>query len=340
MKMFASDNDSGVHPKILDALTNANFEHENPYGYDTFTEKATKMFKEILSENAEIFFVPNGTAANVIGLSSALRQYEGVICVDNAHINVDECGAFERFTGSKLIQVPLKDGKIDIKDIKKVLDLHTDEHRVIPKVISISQVSESGTIYTAEEIKKIADFAHKNDMYLHVDGARISNALVSLNISLKEMIVDTNVDLLSFGGTKNGMMYGEAIISFNDNLSKRLLFARKQGMQLISKMRFISAQFIAYLTDNLYLKMASHSNSMTKLLYNSLKDIKEIEFINKGEANIIIAKIPTDWIKPLQEKTYFYALDEEEGIIRWVMSFDTLEKEVLNFVDEVKKLAK
>ncbi|BEP28445.1 threonine aldolase family protein [Helicovermis profundi] len=340
MKMFGSDNDSGVHSKILEAIVNCNKEHENPYGYDTYSEKAIKKFKEIFTEKANVFFVPNGTAANVVGLSSLLRPFEGVVCVDNAHINVDECGAFERFTGSKILTVPLRNGKISTEDITRLLLAKGDEHRTQPKVISISQVSESGTIYTSNEIKEIADFAHKNNMLLHVDGARISNAAAALDISFKEMIVDTGVDLLSFGGTKNGMMYGEAIISFNEEATKNLLFARKQGMQLISKMRYISAQFIAYLENDLWKKTASHANNMAKLLVDGVKEIKEIKIIDSPDANIIIATIPKEWIEPLQKKTYFYLLEEPTNLVRWVASFDTLESEINEFIDEIKRLAK
>ncbi|WP_207707348.1 threonine aldolase family protein [Crassaminicella thermophila] len=339
MKMFGSDNDSGVHEKILEAICNCNVEHANPYGNDIYTENAIAKFKEVFGEKADVFFVPNGTGANVIGLSSMLKPFEGVVCVESAHINVDECGAFERFTGSKLLKVPSKNGKIKIEDIEKTLSAVGNEHRVQPKVISISQISEYGTVYTVDEIRELADFAHKNGLLLHVDGARISNAAVALGVTFKEMITDTGVDVLSFGGTKNGMMYGEAIVSFNAESTKNLKYARKQGMQLISKMRYISAQFLAFFEDDLWAKNAKQANDMTKLLYNAVKDIEGINIVASVDANIIMATIPKEWIEPLQKKTFFYVLDEKRNLVRWVMSYDTLESEVNDFIDEIKKVS-
>ena len=340
MKMFGSDNDSGVHVKILEAICNCNFEHAHPYGNDTYTEKATNKFKEVFGEQADIFFVPNGTGANVIGLSSLLNSFEGVICAENAHINVDECGAFEKFTGSKLLQIPLCNDKIRIKDIETLLIQVGNEHRVQPKVISISQVSESGTVYTINEIKELADFAHKNELFLHVDGSRISNAAVSLNVTFKEMITDTGVDLLSFGGTKNGMMYGESIVSLNKYSSEKLKYLRKQGMQLISKMRYISAQFLEYFEDDLWAKNAKQANDMAKLLYNAIKDLDDINIISNVDANIVMATIPKIWIEPLQKKTLFYILDENINLVRWVMSYDTTTEDVYDFIDEIIKVSK
>ena len=220
MKMFLSDNNSGVHTKILEAVYNCNKDHEPSYGNDRYTERATELIKEAFEKDVDVYFVTTGTAANILGLSGLLMPFEGVICADTAHINVHECGALERFGGTKILYVPNRDGKLCISDIEKFLQGKGDEHQVQPRVISISQLTELGTIYTIEEIKELADFAHANGMLLHVDGARIANAVIALDSSFKEMITDTGVDLLSFGGTKNGMMMGEAIISFNKDLSK------------------------------------------------------------------------------------------------------------------------
>lgn len=336
MKMFLSDNNSGVHPNILGAMVNANKEHVFPYGNDVYTKKAELKFKEIFGQNTEVYFVLNGTAANVIALSAALRPYESIICTDSAHINGDECGAVERFIGSKLLQVPNVNGKISIEDIKKMLKFKGSYHRTQPKMISISQCSEFGTIYTVEEIKEISKFAHENDLYLHVDGSRISNAVVSLNTNLKEMITEAGVDILSFGGSKNGLMFGEAILLLNPNISKDLKYIRKQGMQLISKMRYISAQFLEYLENDLYYKNAKQANDMATLLKNELKNIKNIKIIYPVQSNMIFMKIPKNIIKYIENKYEFYTIDENDGLIRIVTSFDTTEKDIENFVNDIK----
>ena len=336
MKMFLSDNNSGVHPNILGAMVKANKEHVFPYGHDVYTKKAELKFKEIFGQNTEAYFVLNGTAANVIALSAALRPYESIICADSAHINGDECGAVERFTGSKSLQVPNVNGKISIDDIKKMLKFKGNYQRTQPKMISISQCSEFGTIYTVEEIKEISKFAHENDLYLHVDGSRISNAVVSLNTNLKEMITEAGVDILSFGGSKNGLMFGEAILVLNPNISKDLKYIRKQGMQLISKMRYISAQFLEYLENDLYYKNAKQANDMAVLLENELKNIKNIKIIYPVQSNMIFMKIPKNTMKYIENKYEFYIIDENDGLIRIVTSFDTTEKDIENFVNDIK----
>jgi len=340
MKMFLSDNNSGVHPRILDAICDCNKEHEYPYGDDPYTEKSIAKLKEVFESDIDVYFIGTGTAANVISLSSFLRPFEGVVCADSAHINVDECNAFERFSGCKLLYVPNRNGKITTEDIESFLSSVGDEHQTQPKIVSISQITELGTLYTLDEIKEIANFAHKNNLLLHVDGARLANAAVTLNASFKEIIVDTGVDLLSFGGTKNGMMMGEAIISMNSEISKHLKFMRKQGMHLISKMRYISAQFIPYLEDNIWMENAKHANKMATLLASGVKKIPQIKLINNAEGNMIFAQIPESWIQPLKEKYDFYVIDEKENLVRWVTSFDTTEEEVSTFVDEIERLAK
>jgi threonine aldolase len=334
--MFLSDNNSGVHPNILGAMVKANEGHVFPYGNDAYTKKAELKFKELFGQNTEVYFVLNGTAANIIALSSALRPYESIICTDSAHINGDECGAVERFTGSKLLQVPNVNGKISIDDIKKMIKLKGNFHRTQPKMISISQCSEFGTVYTVEEIKEISKFARENDLYLHVDGSRISNAAVSLNTNFKEMITEAGVDILSFGGSKNGLMFGEAIVILNPNISEDLKYIRKQGMQLISKMRYISAQFLEYLENDLYYKNAKQANDMAMLLNNELKNIKEIEIIYPVQSNMIFMKVPKNIIKYIENKYEFYTIDENDGSIRFVTSFDTTKKDIENLVNDIK----
>ena len=267
---FASDNNSGVHPAIIKVLSDANNGHAIAYGDDPWTEKAKAKFKEIFGAQASIYFVFLGTAANVLSLKAITDSYHAIICADTAHINVDECGAPEKFTGCKLISVPSSVGKITVTAVVKHLHGFEFEHHTQPKVISITQATELGTLYTLEEIKALADLAHQYGMYLHVDGARIANAAVSLGVSFKEMITDTGVDILSFGGTKNGLMYGEAIVFLKEGLDNNFKYFRKQAMQLSSKMRYISAQFMAYLDQDLWKQSASHANRMAALLQKAL----------------------------------------------------------------------
>lgn len=340
MKMFMSDNNSGVHPKIMESMVNVNNEHDHSYGSDHTTIKAEDMIAELLGKEVDIFFVATGTAANIIGLSSLLRPYEAVVCADTAHINVDECGALQRFSGSRILTVENKNGKISKEDIEDYLLSNGDEHQSQAKVISISQTTETGTLYSIKEIKELADFAHKNNMFLHVDGARISNAVVALKSSFKEMITNTGVDLLSFGGTKNGMMIGEAIISLNKELSKSFKFHRKQGMQLMSKMRFISAQYVAYLTDDLWKKNALNSNNMGSYLAKRLSEELGIKLVDGMYTNIIFAYMEKDLIKDLQEEFDFYIWDESQGLIRLVTSFDTSKEDVDKFIDAIKEKIK
>jgi len=337
MKTFASDNFVSVHPNILKALNDCNNEHEFAYGYDKYTETAISKFKELFGEHIDVYFVFNGTGANVLSISTLLKSFNSVICASSAHINVDECGAFENFSGAKLNLIETTDGKIKKEDIQKYLHAIGVEHHSQPKVITISQPTELGTLYTIDELKELSDFIHNNNMYLHIDGARIANSIVALNTTLKEMIVETNIDILSFGGTKNGMMFGEAVIFFDKNLSSDFKYIRKHGLQLYSKMRYISAQFIEYLSNELWLKNAEHSNDCAKYLEKKIKEIKEIEIVQKVETNGLFVKIPKDKIEILQKKYYFYVWDEEKSIVRFMTSFDTTKEDIDNFANYLKK---
>jgi len=339
--MFKSDNISGVHPDVMEALIKANVTHAIPYGDDEITKEAISKFRRLFKkEDIEVAFVGTGTAANVIGIGSLIRRHEAVICVNTAHLNTDECGAFERFTGSKILSVPHENGKLTIEAIKENLVFRGDVHEVKPRVITISQPTEMGTVYSIEEIKMLARYAHENNMLLHMDGARIANAVVSLGLTFKEMITDTGVDLLSFGGTKNGMMFGEAIVAFKENMIDGLMYNRKQGMHMVSKMRFISAQFLAYLDEGVWKSNASHSNDMSRLLYKELQNLKSVEIVSYGKTNMIFLTIPREWNDTLLEQYPFYVLDESRNLIRLVTSFDTLQDEVLNFVGIMKELDK
>lgn len=334
MKTFKSDNTASVHKKVMEALINVNDEHAFPYGDDDMTLSTQKLISELFGGEAHVSFVLNGTGANVIALSAMIKPYEGVICVDTAHINVDECGAFERFTGSKLLQVPHINGKLTVEGIEFFLEALGNEHHSQPRVVSISQLTEMGTAYTVSEIKKLADYAHAKGLLLHVDGARIANAAVSLGVTFKEMITDTGVDVLSFGAAKNGLMYGEAIVSFHESHSD-IKYARKQGMQLMSKMRYIAAQYKAIIEDNLWYDNAKQANDMMTLMVAGLKKHKEITFLEEVHGNIAFVELPQVLIDRLSQTEYFYQMKSEgdRGTIRLVTSFDTTKEEVTKLLE-------
>src|SRR5581483_4565564 len=260
VRSFASDNNAGVHPEILDAIARANHGHTVGYGDDAYTESAVGKFKEHFGDDIEVFIVFNGTAANCLSLKALTESYHAVICTDFAHIYTDECGAPEKFTGCKLIPIPNQAGKLTVESVRGAYHGIGDQHHVQPRVVSITQSTEMGTVYKPEEIRTLAQFCHENDLLLHMDGARIANAAVSLGQNLRQASRDLGVDVLSFGGTKNGLMGAEAVVFFDKNLAGDFLYLRKQGMQLASKMRFISVQLEALLTADLWLKSAQHAN--------------------------------------------------------------------------------
>lgn len=334
---FASDNYSGIHPDILQAITEANQHYVPAYGGDAHTTKAIHKFHEHFGEDIEVFFVLNGTAANVTSLCAMNKSYHAVICSEKAHIQADECGAPEKISGSKLLLVETTDGKITVENMYKHLSRVGDQHHVQPRVISISQTTELGTVYTPDEIRRIADFAHQNKMFLHMDGARISNAAASLNVELRAISKDAGVDVLSFGGTKNGMMIGEAVVFFNRELAADFQFIRKQTMQLPSKMRFISAQFHALLSNQLWQINAKNANAMAKLLADQLSALPNITVTQKVQANAVFAIFPKQFIPVLQEKYYFYVWDETRSEVRLMTSFDTTADDVHEFVKQVKE---
>lgn len=339
-RSFASDNNAGIHPAVIDAIKAANEGHVIAYGGDEITARAIKLFQKHFGEDAAVFFVYGGTGANTLGLQAITKSFQGIVCADTAHINVDECGAPEKFTGCKLILLPTPDGKIRVEQIKPLLHVIGVEHHVQPGVISISQATEMGTVYSVEELKTLSDFAHDNKMLLHVDGARIANAAVSLNASLKEITADAGVDVLSFGGTKNGMMYGEAVIFFDKNLGGDFKYIRKQGMQLPSKMRFISAQFEALLSDDLWKRNAEHSNRMAQLLASELEKVPQIKLTQPVETNGVFAIVPPEYIPVLQKEYFFYVWDDAISEVRLMASFDTTEQDIEEFIGIVKRIVK
>lgn len=335
---FASDNNSGIHPEILQAISNANQGHAVGYGGDELTQKAVEKFRQEFGEKTDVYFVFNGTGANVLSLSTLTRSFHSVICADTAHIQTDECGAPEKFTGSKLLPVKTTNGKITPDEISKYLHGFDFEHHSQPGIISISQVTEMGTVYSVDEIKAITTLAHEYGLFVHMDGARIANAAVSLNLPFRAFTVDAGIDVLSFGGTKNGMMMGEAVLFFHPELSKQTKYIRKQSMQLFSKMRFVSAQFLAYFENDLWKRNATHANRMAKLLEEQVRRIPAIQLTQDVDANGIFAIVPHQIIPILQEKYFFYVWDEHHSEVRWMTSFDTQEEDITNFVALIKTL--
>lgn len=336
-RSFASDNNAGVHPKVLEAIAATNEGHVVAYGDDPYTEAAVALFREHFGKEVEVYFVFGGTGANVLGLKAVTESYQAIICADTAHINVDECGAPEKFTGCKLLSLPTNDGKITVGQIGPSLDAVGFEHHVQPRVISISQSTEMGTVYQPRELKKLSDFAHKNGMLMHMDGARIANAAACLKANLGAITRDVGVDVLSFGGAKNGMMYGEAVIFFDRSLAKGFKYIRKQGTHLPSKMRFISAQFSALLSNDLWRKNAARANSMAKLLAQELGRIPLIEITQKVESNGVFARLPKKYIAKLQKQYFFYVWNEQTSEVRFMTSFDTTQQDISDFVALIKK---
>jgi threonine aldolase len=333
---FASDNNAGVHPDVIKEILAINTGHAIGYGSDIYTDEAKSLFKKYLGESAEIFFVFNGTAANVLGLSSVTRSWNSILTVSSAHIEQDECGAPEKFTGGKVLTVETTDGKITVDMLEKHMHGFDFEHHSQPKVISITQATEMGTVYSVDEIKHISGFAHKYNMLLHMDGARLANAAVTLNLPFRTFTTDAGVDVLSFGGTKNGMMFGEAVCFLKPGLSENFKYIRKQGMQLASKMRFISAQYIAYFKNDLWKKCASNSNSMAKLLYENVKDIKGLRVTQPVQSNGIFIIMPQNIAEKVMKEYFFYPWNEKNSEYRLMTSWDTTVEDIENFVKLVK----
>jgi len=330
-RSFASDNNAGIHPKVLEAIATANHGHVVGYGDDPYTESAVRKFRQHFGADSEIFVVFNGTAANCLGLKGLTDSYHAVICSATSHINTDECGAPERFTGCKLLALPSENGKLTVETVETAYHGIGDQHHVQPRVLSITQATETGTVYTRDEVKELARYAHEHGMFFHMDGARIANAAASLGLTLRQITRECDVDVLSFGGTKNGIMGGEAVVFFDPKLSRDFLYVRKQGMQLASKMRFISVQLEALLTDDLWLKNAQHSNRMAKLLEEQIRAISGLKIVYPVQANGVFVKVPKQAIAKIQKQYFFYVWNEEEGVVRWMCSFDTTEDDVREF---------
>ena len=337
MKTFASDNYSGVHPDVMQAIVDANKEHAPAYGNDDVTAMAIQKIREQFGSKTEPFLVFGGTGSNVTAIAAITRPYNSIICADVAHINVHEAGATEHFAGCKLIGLPTKDGKITVEQIAEKLGVLGDAHAAQPKVVSLTQATDYGTVYTVDELKKITSFAHSNGLLVHMDGARISNAAVSLGKTLKEITLDAGIDVLSLGMTKNGAMSAEAVVFFNPDLAKDFKHVRMKGMQLASKMRFMAAQFNAMFTDDLWKRNASNSNKMAKLLAEKAAKIPGVKITQKVEANEVFAIMPRKAIAIVQKQFPFYVWDEKTSEVRWIASFDTTGQDVDKFIVALKK---
>jgi threonine aldolase len=335
-KSFASDNNAGVHPTILKALQDCNQGHVVGYGGDIYTEESIHTFKEFFGENVDVYYVYGGTGANVLAIGAMCQPFQSVICAQTAHINVDECGAPERFSGAKLIDIPTTDGKLNPELIKPHMVGFDFEHHSQPKAISISQPTELGTVYTLDELRALHNLAQEYGLYIHMDGARIANAAVYLNCFFKQMTVDCGVDVVSFGGNKNGLMFGEALLFFNKTLSENFKYLRKQGMQLHSKMRFISVQFDTYLKTGLWKENAGHANKMAKILLSHLKEIEQIKITQPVQTNAVFAIIPENLNKALKNDYFFYDWDENRGEVRWMTAFDMDEETIKHFLSRLK----
>lgn len=340
-KSFASDNWSGASPEIMQALIDINQGHHPSYGEkDPLMEKAKQVFQGIFGSESEVFFVYNGTGANVLAVRQLLRPWEAVVAAHSAHLNEDEGGAPEALTGCKILTVHTVDGKIKPEQIVPFLSSIGFQHHVQPRLITISQTTEMGTVYSIDEIRQLADFAHENNMLLHVDGARISNAAVALNCNFKEMISDTGVDVLSFGGTKNGLMFGEAVVFLNKSLSEGFEYNRKQGMQLASKMRFIIAQFIAYIETGVWKRNAQQANRMAQMLGVRLSEVQGFSLSRLVEANGVFVRLPVEIIEQLQAEYFFHVWNEQKHEVRLMCSFDTTADDIERFVEVAKRLSR
>lgn len=344
---FGSDNHAAIHPKILEAITIENSGYAASYGTDELTLETNKLFEKHFGP-CEVYYVFNGTAANVLALKAITRPFHSVLCSDVSHLQNDECGAPEHIAGVKLITAPSIHGKIQLEELKKLYIRKGDQHYSQAKVLSITQPTELGTSYSIQEIKELITWAKAQGFFVHMDGARLANACVFLKKTFKEVTSDLGVDVLSFGGSKNGFLLGEAVVFFNKALAQDFKFIRKQNLQLPSKTRFLAAQFKAYLESNLCYEIATHAHQMALLLEKKVLELKTanqskslqdlIQISHPIESNAVFAKIPKSWVKPLRDKYFFYVWDEHNFECRWMTSWQTSPDEVLGFVQEIEQL--
>ena len=338
MRSFASDNNSSVHPKVMEMLMKANEGHAVGYGDDPWTEEATRLVKQQFSRPCEALFVFNGTGSNTMALQLMTRPYHIIFCADTGHIAVDECGAPSKGTGCFMRTIPTKDGKLTPGLLAPYMINFGVEHHSQPGAVYISQCTELGTVYTPDEVKALCEFAHSHGLKVHMDGARISNAAAALGVSLDEVSGACGVDTLTLGGTKNGLMGAECVVVFNPELMDEARYARKQACQLASKMRYVSCQFTAFLTDELWRTCAEHANRLAQKLHDALAAMPDVQFTQKMESNQLFFIMPKEKEEKLHEKYYFYYWNEAIGEMRLVTSWDTTEEDVDGLIEYVKRL--
>jgi threonine aldolase len=337
---LGSDNHSGVHPEILKAMIACNRGHAHAYGLDEVSELAAKEFSRVFGAEVEAHYVFTGTAANVLAMAPLVRSYEAILASEVSHLHVDECGAPEKLLGAKIWPLASSDGKIRPEQCLPYLDRLGDQHHSQAHIVSLTQPTELGVSYSLEELRAWRDFTRTKNLMLHIDGARLANAAAHLNCSLTAMTSEIGVDVVSFGGTKNGLMGAEAVLLFTAEAKKNFKFYRKQSMQLASKSRFMAAQFYAYLKDDLYAQLAGRATNLALDLRSRLKEFSEIEVIHPVESNALFVRLPKAWIKPLREKFFFYVWDSSTQVCRWMISWDWTEELnalVIESLHEVKK---
>jgi threonine aldolase len=334
---FGSDNHAGALPEVMEALAAANAGHAPSYGADDWTARAEQRFREHFGDDARSFLVFNGTGANVVALRAMCEPWSAVVCAETAHLNVDECGAPERVGGLKLLAVPTPDGKLTPELVEPRLVRFGDEHASQPKAISITQSTELGTVYSIEEVRALADLAHGHGVLLHVDGARLANAAAALDIPLRAMTTDAGVDAVSFGGTKNGLVLGDAVVLLRPGLDEGVEYLRKQSMQLASKMRFVAAQFDALLSGDLWLRAAAHANAMARRLSDAVEGVDGVTITQRVDANAVFAVLAPGVAERLQQRWRFYTWDERTGEVRWMCAWDTTEDDVDAFARDIRE---
>ena len=337
-KSFGSDNHAGAHQAVLDAVIAANAGDATAYGEDEWTRRATGALRELFRAEGDVFFVFNGSAANVLGLSLLLRRHEAVICAESAHINTDECGAAEQILGTKLLTVPSPDGKITPEAIARQLRGRGDEHHAQPGAVAITQTTELGTCYSLAELQAISEFCHTNGLRLFIDGARLANAAAYLDCSLADLA--EHADVLSFGGTKNGAVGAEAVVVMRPDLVADVHYLRKQQLQLASKMRFLSAQFLALLDHDLWRQSATHANAMAQRLGRGIQDLPGVELSYPVQSDGVFARLDPKHIETLQRDWHFYVWDEETSVVRWMTAFNTTEADVDQFIASIAEVAR
>ena len=337
---FASDNEAGIHPRILAAIAEANKGHAPSYGADVWTQSLEVRFREIFGPETRAFPVFNGTAANVLSAAGVIEPHQAVVCAGTSHIHFDECGAIERFAGCRVLALDVAHGKIEPASLAQVPDGHGMPHQSQPRVLSITQASELGTVYTPDEVRLLADAAHDRGWLLHMDGARLANAAAALDLPLREVTRDAGVDLLSFGGTKCGLLAGEVVLVFAAGLAPHMPYTRKQGLQLASKMRFLSAQFLALLDDELWRHMAQRANAMARRLHDTVRGLPGLQITHPQESNAVFARLPANALAQLRQEWRMALWDEAAGEVRWMASWDTTPEDVDDFAESIRVATK